>query len=111
MAKLIDPFIGVDHAWMSGIGCSFPPHKYADVKRRLPRVASQSHPSIRSRCAWRWCGGEAVFEFEGDEGTHVLPAIEMIRDDGEELPASAASWCRMNCPRASKRSKIRKSLR
>jgi hypothetical protein len=27
MAKLIDPFIGVDHAWMSEIGCSFPPHK------------------------------------------------------------------------------------
>jgi hypothetical protein len=35
VAKLIDPFIAVDHAWMSWIGCSFPPQKYAHI---LPAV-------------------------------------------------------------------------
>jgi len=32
-------------------------------------------------------GDEAVFEFEEGEGTHILPGVGMIRDDGEELPA------------------------
>jgi hypothetical protein len=49
MAKLIDPFFGVDRAWMSGIGRSFPPHKYADVKRRLPRVARPVTPFYRKQ--------------------------------------------------------------
>jgi hypothetical protein len=87
-AKLIDRFIGVDHPWMSEIGCSFPPHKYADVKPRLPRWPGQSPPSIGIRCAWRGAavGDEAVFEFDG-EGTNIQPAVGMIRDNGEELPA------------------------
>jgi hypothetical protein len=33
------PSPGVDRAWMSEIGCRFSPHKYADVKQRLPRMA------------------------------------------------------------------------
>ena len=32
-------------------------------------------------------GDEAVFESEEGEGTHILPAVGMIRDNGEELPA------------------------
>jgi hypothetical protein len=84
--------------WMSEIGWSFPPHKYADVKLRPPRVAWPVTPSVGSRCAWRGAaaGDDAVFEF--DEGrTQILPAVGMIRDNDEELPALSASWCRMNC--------------
>src|ERR1700738_4742878 len=38
-AERIDPLAGVDRAWTSEIGCRFSPHKYADVKQRLPRIA------------------------------------------------------------------------
>jgi hypothetical protein len=56
-------------------------------------------PFYRRSCAWRRAaaGDEAVFEFEEGEGTHILPAVGMIRDNGEELPALSASRCRMNC--------------
>ena len=86
-AELIDPFIGVDHAWMSEIGCSFLPHKYADLKLRLPRVAWPVTPFYRRSCAWRTAtaGAAAVFEFEEREGTQILPAVGMIRNNGEEL--------------------------
>jgi len=78
MAKLIDPFIGIDHAWMSEIGCRFPPHKYADLKLRLPRVAWPVTPFYRRGCAWRGAaaGDEVVFEFEEGEGTHICQPSE-----------------------------------
>jgi hypothetical protein len=32
-------------------------------------------------------GDESIFEFEEGEGTHILPAVGMIRGNGEELAA------------------------
>jgi hypothetical protein len=56
MTKLIDSFTGGDHAWMSEIGCSFPPYKYADVKRRPLQVAWQVTPFYRKQvCLVRRC--------------------------------------------------------
>jgi hypothetical protein len=93
-AELIDPFIGVDRAWMSEIGAA------ASATQIRRRKTTPSASGLASHILLSEAGVHgavlplATRQFEEGEGTRILPAVGMIR--AENIPHKAPAAYRIN---------------